>query len=180
MHPERPLNIRKRMKRNIPFSLLLLFYFSIFSQITAQSDTLKLEHWTFRNDSSIKFKGAANLNAVVRENAIKNDWDLSFRFKPQSIAFHDSVASLKHEIICEFELSGKQKKSSRIELQFHFLQTFTNIYLNDKLLGRTNNAFRMWKFELNKKLLKKKNVIRIEFRPPREEVETLDRWCCYH
>ncbi len=82
MHLQRQSSSTKRLKRNIQFSLLLLFYFSIYSQITAQSDTLKLEHWTFRNDSSIKFEGAANLNAVVRENALKNDWDLSFRFKP--------------------------------------------------------------------------------------------------
>lgn len=173
MHPQRQSNSLTTTPRNIHASFLLLFCCSFFTNISAQSETLLLKHWKFRNDSSVKFVEAANLNRILRENAVKNDWDLSFRFKPQSIAFHDSVASLKHEIVCEFELSSKQKKASSIELQFQFLQTFADVYLNDKFLGSTNNAFRIWKFRLNKKLLKRKNVIRIEFKPPREEVEEL-------
>jgi beta-mannosidase len=80
------------------------------------------------------------------------------------------VASLEHTIISEFILDRSQRKASSIELQIDYLQTFTDIYVNDHFIGRTNSAFRLWKFILPRKILKQRNRIRIEFHPPRETV----------
>ena len=42
------------------------------------------------------------------------------------------------------------------------MDTYANIYLNDSLLGKTNNAFRTWKFDI-KKLAKTENKLLIAF-----------------
>jgi beta-mannosidase len=52
-----------------------------------------------------------------------------------------------------------------------YLQTFTEIWLNRVLIGKTNSAFRNWTFSINRSLLKaKNNVLEITFHPPREQI----------
>jgi beta-mannosidase len=150
--------------------VLLLF---MFSNLLRANDTLGLRHWKFLNDTSIQFDGGANLNALVRmQNAISRP-ELNARFSPEGQAFHDSVASLKHVIVSEFELNRNQRKSPVVELQLDYLQTFTDVYVNNHFIGKTDNAFRLWKFQLPRKLLKRRNVLRIEFHPPRETASPL-------
>lgn len=72
-----------------------------------------------------------------------------------------------------FELDSKTIEKSNIELTFEGLDTYASIYLNDSLIGKTNNAFRTWKFDI-KKLAKAKNSLRIGFQKTSvyEEKET--------
>jgi len=149
------------------FLVLLLFFIS--GNLQA-NDTLGLRHWKFLKDTSIHFDGGANLNSVLRIQKALSRPNLNARFSRESQAFHDSVASLEHTIISEFELDRSQRKASSIELQLDYLQTFTDIYVNDHFIGKTDNAFRLWKFILPRKIIKRRNVIRIEFHPPRETV----------
>ncbi|EDP96160.1 glycoside hydrolase family 2 protein [Kordia algicida OT-1] len=59
-------------------------------------------------------------------------------------------------------LDEKTLEKSHIELTFEGLDTYATIYLNDSLLGKTDNAFRTWKFNI-KNLAKANNSLRIEF-----------------
>ncbi|WP_430413236.1 beta-mannosidase [Kordia sp.] len=61
-----------------------------------------------------------------------------------------------------FELDSETLKKSHIELTFEGLDTYASVYLNDSLLGKTDNAFRTWKFDI-KKVAKATNLVRIEF-----------------
>ncbi len=72
-----------------------------------------------------------------------------------------------------FNLDEKTLEKSHIELTFEGLDTYASIYLNDSLLGKTNNAFRTWKFDIKKAAIAK-NSLRIEFQKTsvHEEKET--------
>ncbi|WP_298427818.1 glycoside hydrolase family 2 protein [uncultured Kordia sp.] len=61
-----------------------------------------------------------------------------------------------------FSLDEETLEKSHIELTFEGLDTYASIYLNDSLLGKTNNAFRTWKFDI-KKAAKSSNSLRITF-----------------
>ncbi len=63
-----------------------------------------------------------------------------------------------------FSLKGMQFNNENLSLVFEGLDTYADIYLNDKLLGNANNMFRQWTF--NKlDLLEDNNVLRIIFHP---------------
>lgn len=72
-----------------------------------------------------------------------------------------------------FSLDEKTLQKSHIELTFEGLDTYASIYLNDSLLGKTDNAFRTWKFDI-KKVAKATNSLRVEFQSTsvHEEKET--------
>ncbi len=64
----------------------------------------------------------------------------------------------------EFKLTKEQLKNQNINLVFEGLDTYAKVFLNGELILEANNAFRIWKSDV-KKLLKKKNKLRIEFIP---------------
>ncbi len=72
-----------------------------------------------------------------------------------------------------FNLDEKTLQKSNIELTFEGLDTYASIYLNDSLIGKTDNAFRTWKFDI-KNLAKADNSLRIGFQSTsiHEEKET--------
>lgn len=73
----------------------------------------------------------------------------------------------------EFELTKEQLNNENIELVFEGLDTYAKVYLNNKLILDTQNAFRTYKSDV-KKQLKKKNTLRIEFTNPNliEEIKS--------
>ena len=61
----------------------------------------------------------------------------------------------------------KTLSKSNIELSFEGIDTYTNIYLNDTLIGLTNNSFRTWKYDI-KELAKKENTLKLHFFPTKK------------
>src|SRR5690606_19079011 len=57
-------------------------------------------------------------------------------------------------------------KRKQVALCCEGLDTFAEIYLNGKRLGKTNNQFRTWEFECKKRLIAGKNRIEIRFKSP--------------
>jgi beta-mannosidase len=57
-------------------------------------------------------------------------------------------------------------EKDRIELYFKGLDTYTNIYLNDSLVLKTNNMFREWSVDVKALLKKGNNELRIYFHSP--------------
>ncbi|NBP69672.1 MAG: glycoside hydrolase family 2 protein [Cytophagia bacterium] len=56
-----------------------------------------------------------------------------------------------------------QEKNKKVYLNFEGLDTYATVYLNDVLLGKTDNMFRAWKFEVSRQLKTGKNTIKIAF-----------------
>jgi beta-mannosidase len=152
---------------------ILLLLLGCLSLHTLQaSDTLSLHTWQLRKGETsewIPFRGAQNVLHVLR--AAEKNPALKARFSKESRAFHDSVASLKQQIRCVFDLNDAQLKSQVITLELNYLQTFSEVWLNSVLLGKTDNAFRPWSFRIDPALLRTNgNVLELYFSPPREQI----------
>ncbi len=55
---------------------------------------------------------------------------------------------------------------SIVRMKFNGLDTYADVYLNDKLLIKTDNAFRSWEVDVKKHLKSSGNVLRINFFSP--------------
>jgi len=152
--------------------LAITIYLIKFATHLNASDTLKLSQWRVYNEgleTPIAFNGAQNLLHVIRENQANEA--LKARFSEASRMFHDSIASLEHTARCTFDLSPQQVKAPSVRMEFNYLQTFCEIWLNRVLIGVTNNAFRTFTFSINRTLLREKNnELEIYFKPPREQI----------
>ena len=73
-----------------------------------------------------------------------------------------------------FSLKGMQVGGKNLSLVFDGLDTYADIYLNDKLLGNPNNMFRQWTFgEL--RLRDDNNVLKVIFHPALQVNDSLAR-----
>jgi beta-mannosidase len=65
-----------------------------------------------------------------------------------------------------FNISPEQIQSARIELLFEGLDTYCDVFLNGKLLGRTDNMHRRWGMDCKKALKVGANELRLRFYSP--------------
>lgn len=68
-----------------------------------------------------------------------------------------------------FSLSEEQLKEEKQELNFKGLDTYADVYLNEKLILSANNMFRIWRVDVTSKLVAGENKLRILFRSPIHE-----------
>ncbi|MFW5995900.1 MAG: beta-mannosidase [Halanaerobiaceae bacterium] len=74
----------------------------------------------------------------------------------------------------EFFVEGELLAREEINLVCEGLDTLAEIYLNGKMLGKTDNMFRTWRFNLNGNLRQGTNEIKIIFRSPMEYLRKKD------
>lgn len=79
-----------------------------------------------------------------------------------------------YEFIREFTVSEELFNKERIELVCHGLDTLAEIYLNDRLLAKTNNMHRTWRFECKAFINQGNNQIKIVFRAPITYIESYE------
>lgn len=63
-------------------------------------------------------------------------------------------------------LDGTMLGHEHADLVFKGLDTFADVYLNDSLLGRTDNMFRTWEWDVKSRLRAGNNRLRVAFRSP--------------
>lgn len=126
--------------------------------------------WQFRNLnnrtagelSTLKWMPARVPSAVhteLRENGIVKDPFVRMQNDAQLW-----VASDNWEYRIEFEIQDKEiMKQEVVELVFEGLDTFANVTLNDKLIGRTDNYHRTWVFNVKEILNEVKETISVRF-----------------
>jgi len=71
-----------------------------------------------------------------------------------------------YEFIKNFSVSGEHMQQESVELVFYGLDTCTEIYLNDELLGRTRNMHRTYRYQVKDKIRVGANELRIVFESP--------------
>ena len=78
----------------------------------------------------------------------------------------------------EFDIEDDFLNHKNIILRFYGLDTYTKIYLNDEILGLTENMFIRYEFDIKSKLQNTGNKLIIKFKSPtkkaQEEAEKLD------
>lgn len=72
------------------------------------------------------------------------------------------VSDTDWEYKTSFNVSADLLEKSNIELDFEGLDTYAEVYLNDSLILKTNNAFRSWQVDV-KAALQPENILRIQF-----------------
>ena len=147
--------------RKIIFTLSILFF--IGCSIIENDSPIKIalnDSWQFKGIDTLDWKSASvpgNIftdllhHKIIEDPFIKNNEE-----KVQWISTKD------WEYKTIFQLSNKILAKKNIELNLEGLDTYASIYLNDSLLGLTNNAFQTFNFDI-KKSAKKENKLRIVF-----------------
>lgn len=69
-----------------------------------------------------------------------------------------------------FQISAETLKHQNIEIVFQGLDTYANVYLNDKEILSADNMFRTWRVDVKNSLKQGENVLRIKFRSPINEI----------
>jgi beta-mannosidase len=73
----------------------------------------------------------------------------------------------------QFDLSSGFLENEKIELVFEGLDTFGQVWLNGKLLGRVDNMFCQWRFDVTEILKQQGNELLVKFDSAVEEGERL-------
>jgi beta-mannosidase len=66
----------------------------------------------------------------------------------------------------KFIIPDELFKKDNIELVFEGIDTYADIYLNDKLILKTDNFFRKWVLNIKNKIKNGKNILKIKFTSP--------------
>jgi beta-mannosidase len=85
----------------------------------------------------------------------------------------------------EFEVSDYVAGRGCLELVFHGLDTYAEIWLNGVMLGETYNMFHPWIFKVNGLVKPGKNILVVRFKSPSKVMEILESkygklWAAFH
>ena len=72
-----------------------------------------------------------------------------------------------------FDAPAELLNCDRVELVFDGLDTITSIWLNNKLIGKTNNMFIPFRFDVTPFLKPRRNLLLVKFEPARQYAEKL-------
>lgn len=152
------------MNKTILFAFIFIQTF-----IAAQSSekNLSSENWQFRNSKDqhwlpAKVPGTVHLD-LMNNKAIPDPFKDENEKKVQWIENED------WDYQTHFSISQKELENQHANLVFNGLDTFSEIYLNGKLLKKTDNMFRKWEIPVKDLLRKGDNELKITFRSAVEE-----------
>jgi beta-mannosidase len=144
------------------FGLAILLFFGCNSLEKELPVRIQLNsNWQFKGIDTLDWKSATvpgNIftdllsHKIIKDPFIKNNEE-----KVQWVA----NKSWKYKTT--FSLSDAALKKENISINFEGLDTYATIFLNDTLLTQTNNAFKLFHFDI-KKLAKKENILEIIFK----------------
>ena len=112
------------------------------------------ENWQFKGTDTLDWKSASVPGNVMTDlldhKIIEDPFIQTNEEKAQWIATEN------WEYKTTFSLNDSILKKENIYLNFEGLDTYTTIFLNDSVIGQSNNAFKTFTFDI-KKLLKEEN-----------------------
>ncbi|MFN1217866.1 beta-mannosidase [Chryseobacterium kwangjuense] len=143
-------------------SILLIVLFMM-NMMTAQKTerNLSSENWQFKNTQeqnwlSAKIPGTVHLD-LMHHKIIPDP------FKDENEKKVQWVENEDWEYQTHFNVSTQELKNQHIDLVFKGLDTFSEIYLNGKLLQKTDNMFRKWEIPVKSYLKAGDNELKIKF-----------------
>jgi beta-mannosidase len=153
-------------------SILLAFLF-IQNIMAAQivERNLSSEQWLFKNTKEQQWFPATIPGTVhldLMDNKIIPD-----PFKDENEKKVQWIENEDWEYKTSFKVSEKELKNDHADLIFNGLDTFSEIYLNGKLLKKTDNMFRKWEIPVKDLLKEGDNELQIKFRSALNEGKEL-------
>ncbi|MBL1222781.1 glycoside hydrolase family 2 protein [Chryseobacterium sp. L7] len=147
------------MNRFILFIVLFILN-TMTAQITERN--LSSEKWQFRNakeQSWLPAKIPGTVHLDLMDNKIIPD-----PFKDENEKKVLGIENEDWDYQTRFKTSSEELKNQHIDLVFNGLDTFSEIYLNGKLLKKTDNMFRKWEIPVKDYLKAGDNDLLIKFR----------------
>ncbi|MDB2355009.1 glycoside hydrolase family 2 protein [Flavobacteriaceae bacterium] len=122
------------------FKFSLLFVFLLYNCSNQNNETVEIsENWTFKNNIDSLWL-EASVPGDVHMDLLKNGLieDPFYRLNEHDLQWIDKT---DWEYKTEFDLSKKDINSHSLSLDFHGIDTYSSIYLNDSLIATTDNMF---------------------------------------
>ncbi|MBO9693416.1 glycoside hydrolase family 2 protein [Chryseobacterium sp.] len=122
---------------------------------------LSSENWQFKNSKDqnwLPAKVPGTIHLDLMDNKIIPD-----PYKDENEKKVQWVENEDWDYQTQFTVSSQELKNDNIDLVFNGLDTFSEIYLNGKLLRKTDNMFRKWNIPVKKILKPGTNALQIKF-----------------
>jgi beta-mannosidase len=147
------------MNKILLFSFLFIqnILFAQFSQRNLSS-----EKWQFKNSKENKWLTASVPGTVHLD--LMNNKIIPDPYKDENEKKVQWVENEDWDYQTSFIISSKELANQNIDLIFHGLDTFSEIYLNGKLLQSTDNMFRKWTIPVKQNLKIGENSLHIKFK----------------
>lgn len=120
------------------------------------------QHWKFRHAGKQEWL-PATVPGTVHTDLLANKKIEDPFFGTNEIALQ-WIDTSSWEYQTEFTYTFNEKHI-KVFLNFEGLDTYATVYLNDSPIGKADNMFRAWKFDVTKNIKTGKNTIRVIFQP---------------
>jgi len=144
-------------------TILFAFFFIqniLFAQFSERN--LSSEKWQFKNSKEQKWLTATVPGTVHLD--LMNNKIIPDPYKDENEKKVQWIENEDWDYQTSFTVSPKELKNQNIDLVFNGLDTFSEIYLNGKLLKKTDNMFRKWEIPVKKYLKAGDNLLQIKFK----------------
>lgn len=150
----------KKMKVLLTFAIMTF----LFQQGASAQDMLVLKDWKFRQAGTNEWY-SANIPGSVHTDLLNNKLinDPFYRLNEQNLQWIDK---LDWEYTTDFNLTNEMKSADKLLLVFEGLDTYANIFLNNKLVYTGTNMFVGSTIEINPDSLFPVNNLHIVFKSP--------------
>ncbi|MFP3596615.1 beta-mannosidase [Chryseobacterium sp. SIMBA_029] len=143
----------------------LLFAFLLIQNILSaqfSERSLSLEKWQFKNTKDKNWLSATVPGTVHMD--LMDHKLIPDPFKDDNEKKVQWVENEDWEYHTTFTVTPKELENQNIDLVFNGLDTFTEIYLNGKLLRKTDNMFRKWEIPVKEYLKSGDNLLQVNFK----------------
>ncbi len=173
------------MKRCEYFILIVLLIFALptysFSQFLSE-DYYKIDLtdkvWKFGEvRKNLKYK--ATIPGTVQTDLLKNGL-IEDPYFGDNESRYSWIGDKDWEYWTDFEVDEKILERENIELIFKGLDTYADVFLNDKLILKANNFFRKWRVDIKSLLCPGKNRLKIVFHSPLKIIKRKKEKYPYH
>ena len=147
------------MNKSILFSFLFVQNI-LFAQFSERN--LSSEKWQFKNSKENKWLTASVPGTVHLD--LMNNKIIPDPYQDENEKKVQWVENEDWDYQTSFNISSKELANQNIDLVFNGLDTFSEIYLNGKLLQSTDNMFRKWTIPVKQNLKIGENILQVKFK----------------
>lgn len=155
------------------FWLIAVLSVFMIENIDAQTGAAKAEislssGWKFREAGKEEWLSATVPGCVHTDLlANKKIEDPFYRDNEKNLQW---IGKTDWEYQTSFNVSAETLKRQNIEIVFQGLDTYANVFLNDKEILSADNMFRTWRVDVKNTLKQGENTLKIKFRSPINEI----------
>jgi len=150
-------------------SLIFLFAANAEAQIGAARTQISLNaNWQFREANKSEWNPAA-VPGCIHTDLLANKL-IEDPFYRDNEKKQQWIGKTDWEYQTTFQVSPEMLKRQNLEIVFDGLDTYANVFLNDKPILDADNMFRTWRVEVKDSLKQGENILRIKFRSPINEI----------